>query len=299
MERELVQAIARSLGRDGGDTREIVGKGSVNRVFVADDLVVRLNHDRSPESALAEYQKERWCSEQAGQVIRVPKVLDLDMRDGRAYTVSEIIAGVSSDERPEISWPILGRLLRAVHEIDGPADEAERQELFGESRTPGEHWEWQRELNTASLGSDDPLCRLGVYAAPELPVIRNAFERLREVRFQFGLCHGDVTPRNLILADDGEPALIDWGCASIEAVPASDLVQIRMLHLLQGKPSEAEWEAFVAAYGPRAGDVLPLLPALLVLKSFDLVRWAVDRCPARVEEMVIKARKLKAQIANP
>ena len=36
---------------------------------------------------------------------------------------------------------------------------------------------------------------------------------------------------------------------------------------------------------------------LRLLKSFDLVRWAIDRCPTRIEEMAESARKLTQVMA--
>jgi aminoglycoside phosphotransferase (APT) family kinase protein len=290
VEAALVRSIAKSLGRDGVSLRAVDGQGSVNRVYIADDLVMRLNLDRSPEAALKEYLKERWCSLVAGEVIRVPSVLDVGMKDGRAYSVAQFLPGPLGTADPDRAWAILGQMLSAVHAIPLPPVDPD---LFGEAGTPADNLDNQRELNILSLGTDDPLLHLGVYDTSELPTIRKAFEDLREVKFPFGLCHGDVSPRNLILATNGPPALIDWGCASLEAVPAADFVQIRTRLHLENTPTEQQWQALIKAYGGGANEVLPHLPVLVLLKAFDLVRWAIDRCPSRTEELVAGARILK------
>ncbi len=292
MDLDVAAQIAQKLGRAGAYVRMIEGQGTINSVVVVDDVVVRLNLDRSPEAALREYRKEQWCAEHACEFVRVPRVLDLGIWEDRAYTVSEFVPGLNGAEKSEVAWPILGEMLRKVHEIDGPAVDG----IFEDALSPQEHWQWTRELNTSMLGEFDPLHALHVYEREEAPAILRAFGDLEGVEFKFGLCHGDVTPRNLILADQGPPALIDWGCASFGAVPVSDLVQVRTQQLLNQNPSAFEWQDFLEGYGPEARELSPLLPSLVLLKSFDLVRWAIDRCSERVPELVGKAQAIKRSV---
>jgi hypothetical protein len=57
---------------------------------------------------------------------------------------------------------------------------------------------------------------------------------------------------------------------------------------------EYNFQAFLHGYG--MSDVtfarlLPELRSLMLLKSFDLTRWAIDRRPERVREIAARARE--------
>jgi len=48
-----------------------------------------------------------------------------------------------------------------------------------------------------------------------------------------------------------------------------------------------------SAYLACAG-ALPEVQSLALLKAFDLTRWAIDRCPSRIEETAELARQVVA-----
>ncbi|MFP3393791.1 phosphotransferase, partial [Brevibacillus sp. SIMBA_076] len=73
-------------------------------------------------------------------------------------------------------------------------------------------WEEHLSYNVSALADDDALIALGVYAPGQLGRLRGILRSLRDVPFSFGLCHGDLAPRNLIEREGGE-VLIDWGAA--------------------------------------------------------------------------------------
>jgi Ser/Thr protein kinase RdoA (MazF antagonist) len=107
------------------------------------------------------------------------------------------------------------------------------------------------------------------------------FESLAEKRFDFGLCHGDVAPRNVVL-DGQRMTLIDWGCAHAHIVPHFDFRELLRVH----SSDSAEVRAFAAGYGASAklNRLLPEMENVLLLCAYDVVRWAKDRAPAQLAE---------------
>ena len=123
-----------------------------------------------------------------------------------------------------------------------------------------------------------------MYSADQRDAIHARFADLCLKVFRLGLCHGDLAPRNTILAPDGALVLLDWGCAEAHLVPHYELLNI---------PTEHQ-ATFLDGYGWPLAERAALgaeVANLALLKSFDLVRWAIDRCPERTEELAGKARK--------
>lgn len=92
--------------------------------------------------------------------------------------------------------------------------------------------------------------------------LRGRFENLAEKRFDFGLFHGDLAPRNVIL-DGQKMTLIDWGCAHAHIVPhfdfrellrvhSSDSAEVRAFATRPAAPGAAE--ARISGRGRRARD---------------------------------------------
>ena len=92
----------------------------------------------------------------------------------------------------------------------------------------------------------------------------------------------------------GQVSLLDWGSAEAHLVPHYDLLEI----LRRLPPSDARFQAFLGGYGLDEAEFAALLPevrSLALLKAFDLTRWAIDRCPARIEEIAEQARQVVEQ----
>jgi hypothetical protein len=88
-------------------------------------------------------------------------------------------------------------------------------------------------------------------------------------------------------------SLLDWGSAEAHLVPHYDLLEIlRRLH-----PGDERFQAFLVGYGLDKGEFAALLPevrSLALLKALDLTRWAIERCPLRVDEIAAQARQVVA-----
>ena len=294
---DLAQRIASQFfGCTPQTLRPIVGKGSVNHIFVAGldeaEIVIRLSAIGDKDRAMKFYQKEQWCIEQATELgIPGPTVLALDVLDGRPYMLQTCVAGVNGEDSAlgdEAICFALGQYARRIHSI---ALNGFGEELADFHRGDGmTRWQGWVVYNLDSLTPDDALRTLGVYEREQAEAIRYRFELLKNMPVTLALTHGDLSARNTIVDDIGRIALLDWGCAEAHLAPHYDLLCLTQ----QAHFREAHLHSFAAGYGLSAdafARVSAELTSLKLLKAFDLVRWAIDRSPTHLREKVDDARR--------
>lgn len=285
------EAIATEFfGQATTSVEALLGLGSVNEIFVArfpeKKIIIRLPKPEDKHRAGAFYEKEAWCLAQAAALgIPSPIVLTQGEHDGWAYQIQGFVEGVNGEQStldPGTLWQTLGNYARRFHTL-APTG-------FGEYLTEflatdgGDRWHGFIDYNLRSLTSDDDLLALGVYLPNQRDTIHARFSDLRQREFRLGLCHGDLAPRNTLIAPDGTLILVDWGCAEAHLVPHYELLNVPIEHQA----------AFLDGYGwPHAtrAALMADVAELALLKSFDLVRWAIDRCPERTQELADAARK--------
>ncbi|MFN8464546.1 MAG: phosphotransferase [Caldilineaceae bacterium] len=294
------QAASAYLRRPVHDVAPVCGKGSVNLIFTvravgAAVVVVRMSKPEDAARGLLFYEKEAWCLAQASALgIPGPQVLEIGRWRERPYMIQTLVAGVNGEEsgleEAEI-WHTLGRYARQIHGIalDG----------FGESLADFHRghaqaeWHAYVDYNLRSLTPDDALLRLNVYKLEQVDAIRRVFRTLRETPFRIGLNHYDLAIRNTMVDVRGQVSLLDWGSAEAHLVPHYDLLEI----LRRLRPGDARFQAFLEGYGLDEREFAALLPqvrSLALLKAFDLTRWAIDRCPPRIDEIAEQARQVVA-----
>lgn len=274
----------------------IEGLGSVNRLFVASTavgrIIIRLPKEEDQWRAEAFYEKERWCIESARSLgIPGPEVLDQGVYEGWPYQIQRFIEGVNGEQSglgPTQFNRLIGEYARRFHGISLTG--------FGEAlpdfqATDGRA-RWQRFItyNLESLTISDQLLALGVYRPGQRQIIAERFESLYALNAPLGLTHGDLSPRNTILTPDQTLVLIDWGCAEAHLVPHYDLYYL---------PAEFR-EDFLDGYGwpqEHRAALYTEVDNLALLKAFDLVRWAIDRCPDRLMELADAARRQAQAVA--
>lgn len=273
----------------------LVGMGSVNLVLFVEtggeEIVIRLN---KPEDDVAkvhgDYRKEQWCIERAGKAgIPGPEVLAVGEAAGRAFMLQNRLPGVNglqSDRDAADLQRTLGRYARLIHALPAYG--------FGESVEAFESGDaqagWHRfvDYNLGTLTERDPLFALGVYTPSQQQAVREAFAWLRDLPLRIGLNHGDLARRNTIVDASGRVFLLDWGCAEMHLVPHYELQAF--LHTYP--PESPSLHAFLDGYGMTIAEwerLWPELQALVLLKAFDLTRWAIDRCPDRIGELAQRA----------
>lgn len=288
---------ARYFGEAPRRVTQIIGKGSVNSVFVAEThnkkAVIRCSESNH---SLDEYRKEAWCMEKAaGLGVPVASVLDIGVFADHAYMLQKFIAGNEGRDLPLPAgdiWRELGKHARFIHSIPVYGFGLKLADMVeGSSQTS-----WLRHLNynIESLNADDELIKLGVITVPQSRAVKTIFEGLREQQFTFGVNHGDISLKNVIVDANGVVNLIDWGSAEAAIVPHHDLIQMLKMNMLENDPDEAAIQAFTEGYGVTPSqfeDLLPTLESLLLLRAFDKLRWALDWKIDGLEDFLTSARQ--------
>lgn len=282
--------------------RRIVGKGVVNQIFVAEAgderIVVRLCDDIW---ALKQHEKEAWCIGQAaGLGIPGPEVFAVGTAEGgAAYMIESFVGAAAGDELPASAfriWRKLGEYARAIHTVELEGFGIDLPDFTSGDARGG--WLRYVDYNIESLNEQDELLRLGVLRPGQSAEVRLIFEELRRGReFRFGLNHGDLSLKNTIVDEAGTVFLLDWGSAAADIVPHRDLVEMLEMRTLKNDPDDAGVSAFLKGYGMTRGRYEALLPeieSIYLLRSFDLVRYAIDRRPDLVPFYAAQARRALA-----
>jgi serine/threonine-protein kinase RIO1 len=119
--------------------------------------------------------------------------------------------------------------------------------------------------------------------------LRAVFEALLDTPFTFGLCHGDLSEKNVLLHPSGEVYLLDWGCAEAHIVPHFELFTILSNHVPE---DSREFQAFLQGYGLNDyADLKPQIEMIKLLTFVDKLRWAIDRSPENIEAFAERARQ--------
>lgn len=278
------------------ETTPILGKGIVNLVFrvlsASQAFVIRLNED---EIYFDEYEKERWCIEQARLMgVPCPAVLKIGKMGDIPYMIEALVEGENGEDADrEGIWQILGGYSRLINSIK--TSPPSHQARFYNFR---ENWPAFLAYNITSLNKDDRLLDLGVFDINQSAEIKRRIEALQGRDYEFGLLHTDIVPRNTIVEPSGWVVLLDWGSAKVNIVPHTELAALLDLRL-SDQINEAEFKAFLDGYGLSWAEyeqVKPEVEILLLLRSIDTVRWAIDRKPERVQPLAAEARKVRKVI---
>lgn len=282
----------------------ILGRGSVNKVFIVEapnaKLVVRMGDHES----LKEYRKEAWCIDKAAaRSVPVATVLDLGVIEEHAYIIQTYIAGDEGRDsqfpRNHI-WRQLGRYARLIHSIEVTGFGLKLEDLTqGDSR---ESWLEYLNYNIESLNENDELIKLKVVTQSQSKVIRAIFGDLKRKTFNFGLNHGDLSLKNVIVDESARVNLLDWGSAEASIVPHHDLIQILKMNMLENDPDDAAVQSFLDGYGISQSEfeqMRPTLQSLLLLRAFDKLRWAIDCGIEGLERFTTHARRAVESCTNP
>jgi hypothetical protein len=213
---------------------------------------------------------------------------------GNAYMIQAFIEGINGKEikgdRTAI-WRKLGEYAKLIHAIKVTG----WGEDFFDDTPGGQRASWLKFLdyNIESLTDDDQLIALGVVSRGQSRWIRDLFEELKGETFQFGLNHGDLSIWNTLVEPSRKTSLLDWGSAEAHIVPHFDMLHIVGRNLEGGAPTAEEMSAFRQGYGLSDEEhrrLKPQLDRLLLLTTFDKLRWAIDRNPSRIQEFTERAK---------
>ncbi len=272
-------------------------RGHVNKVFIVETsdtkLVVRV---RNGSIAWDEYRKEAWCIDKAASLtIPVATVFEMGVFDDHSYMIQPFISGVegrvSSFPRSDI-WKQLGKYARLIHSIRVAGFGLTYSNLIqGNARAS---WLEYLTYNIESLNEDDELLRRNVLTQPQSKILGQIFEELKGQAFTFGLNHGDLSLKNVIVDESGKVTLLDWGSAEASMVPHHDLIQLLKMNMLEDDPDDGEIQSFLEGYGLSQTEfamMLPTLETLLLLRAFDKLRWAIDHEVDDIDGYISHARR--------
>ena len=296
-ETQLVARVSSAFFKDEHiRVARILGRGSVNKVFIVEApnarLVVRMGDQNE---SLNEYKKEAWCIDKAAaRSVPVATVLDVGVIDEHAYIIQTYIAGDDGRDsqfpRNHI-WRQLGRYARLIHSIEVTGFGLKLEDLTqGDAR---ESWLEYLNYNIECLNENDELIKLKVMTQSQSEVIRAIFEDLKRKTFNFGLNHGDLSLKNVVVDESGKVNLLDWGSAEASIVPHHDLIQMLKMNMLENEPDDAAIQSFLDGYGISQSafeHMRPTLQSLLLLRAFDKLRWAIDRGIEGLERFTTHAK---------
>ncbi|MDW7657513.1 MAG: aminoglycoside phosphotransferase family protein [Bacillota bacterium] len=255
---------------------KIDGLGEVNEVYKVtvgfSDYIIRLQRGIH---AITEYKKEAWCMKQAQKhQMYVPSVISINVCGNYTFMVEEFIHGINGSYYPDklLVWQRLGEAARKLNEI--PVKGFGCDLSNEDNGTFTDHFsstlEKQIQYNLSQLTNDDLFITLNIYERERQPALIMLFLRLIGLQYQPCLCHGDLSPYNLIIDKDDHAYLIDFGCAKVH-MPHYNLITV-------GEHSPAEFNAFLCGYGltKETFKNMELEYVLLsLLHHFDTLRWAI------------------------
>src|SRR5258706_2934813 len=294
---KVINDIAQNLNEQVINILPIVGNGSVNQIFIVttdkEKLVNRVNHNRGFD----EFIKEKWCIETASaKGVPGPKVIKISEMDGYSYMIQSFLEGAigtNAEIDKLVVWEEIGKYAKLIHSIPVPGFGLDSSEIM-ESATSTSNQKLKRYLsyNIESLNPQDKLLELGVLNTDQLKKVKDLFEELIQRQFTFGLNHGDLSLKNVIVSPQNKVSLFDWGSAEAEIVPHHDFGEILKSSL---KSSSPEFKSFLNGYGlPDAEyrDIENDIHSLMLLRAIDKLRWAIDRNPADIPAFVEKVKEI-------
>lgn len=297
MENSIIKKIiSKSVKQEIKKIKPILGKGDVNEISIIEldskKVLLRIN---SKWDGLIEFKKEEWCINEAKKNgILCSNILEIGKYKKYSYMIYDFIEGKSGKEiknKREI-WTTIGKYAKLINSI--------KVKGFGLRFSPKENqftesWEKYIDYNIKSLNDEDKLIELKVYKKEELPKIKKYFFDLKQNKMNKGLVHNDLSLRNVVVDKKGRVFLIDWGCAEANFVPHGEFVEILGAgHMDLKVPTNEEIECFLKGYGisKRKFEILKKdISKFLLLVSFDKLRWAIDKSPKDIKEMIKIAKK--------
>lgn len=271
----------------------ILGFGSVNQIFEIitpeQNFVVRLNKE---DKTKYEFPKEKWCLEAVAKLgIISPKVFGLGYMDGYSYMLQNKVDGLNGtlcSENIKLKiWESLGQYAKLYSKIQcygyGYKINALRIPEFSSS------WVKHISYNLSELKADDTLLEKKILSKKEQSRVKRHIVSLREEKFTFGLVHGDLSERNVLV--QGEKVfLLDWGTAGIGVVPHGETACL----LENAEITTTKLDQYLKGLGLdkiyfQKNELL--IRKLMLLSSLDTYRWALGNPGVSLEHYEMKVQK--------
>lgn len=296
MEKIIQEIFETELGEVVLAINEIIGLGSVNRVFDVSgnqgDYIIRLYESLDKR---LEYEKEKWCIEQvAGLGVPSPQVLSMGFRQETLFMIQGKIPGISGQACERIEkdkiWNALGRYAARFQQISRIENRAIEAKEF--------HKDWKARLryNLNELNEEDSLRRNKVLSEAEQNQAKEALMQLENKDFQVGLVHGDLCPRNIIWSS-GVVYLLDWGTAEINVVPHIEIGTV----LMSKQADPKAFQSFLDGLGIsslRYESMEAEIHCFNLLHHLDKYRWAEGHHVENIKDYENNIRETFDRIYN-
>ena len=193
-------------------------------IAVRNNKTIYRDGDRCIKVFNAEYSKADVLNEALNQarleetVLHIPKILEVTVIDGKWAIVSEYIKGkrlsqlmADNPEKKEEYINLLVDLQMSVHAQSCPLLNRLKDKM-------------SRKIAETDF---DATTRYALHA------------RLENMPKHRKVCHGDFSPYNIIIAEDGTPYILDWAHAT-QGNASADVARTYLLFMLQGDFDGAE-----------------------------------------------------------
>jgi len=266
--------------------------GEVNQTYLVTTLSQKFVARINSKDEFRRFQKEKWCIEQAAHLgVTTSPVIDLGTYENESFMLLTYIVGTSGMDfdNKEHTWQTIGRYAKLIHSIPVQG--------FGEDLddiTEGTANSWAKYINDnlQSLTTPAQFYDQKIFTSNQADYLVDIFKELKSKTFTYGLSHGDMSLRNVIIDHSNDVHLIDWGSAESHVVPHYDLGVI----LIDSIDENSDYfKEVLAGYGLGAveyDEIRGDIQTLMLLIAFDKVRWAMDRKPERLSSAIEHFRKM-------
>jgi aminoglycoside phosphotransferase (APT) family kinase protein len=289
MPNSITQVIPDIMTREtaGSITRlvPVNGEGLVNRVYeVYTPQVIYILRANTGEDDYGIYLKEKWCIEQAARLgIPGPGDFRVGKLGAIAYSLYPKIPGIVATQvkgSRDFIWRKLGEYASRYHQVEAygfgsgfSADPAKGAAIS----------DWL-DYYLDYIFDNDRLVEEQIVCREDWVRSRKAIEGIRQWNISPHLCHGNPVLKNVIVKEDNEVALIDWGTACGHLAPQIDLTEI----LVEHSDDPRGLAMFLDGYGLSQAEFRAMEEQLWVLQVWRLLsvaKWALQDNPAARKEM--------------
>ncbi len=295
MEKLVDEIMKFALNEKVESSIKIQDLGSVNDVYdvksIKMNYIVRINKEKSKE---LEFLKEKWCLEKVAELnVPSPIVLKIGVKNNFPYMIQNKIEGLNGSQctanQKVAIWKKLGQFAYKFHQIKKiEVPQVELNEFHA-------NWKSRLKYNIEQLDKNDSLLDREVFTKFEHEKVKTILDQLIGKKFEEGLVHGDLCPRNTVY-NNKITALLDWGTAGINIVPHTEIGII----LMENNLKEEAFNAFLEGLKIQNKDYKKIegeIKILNLLHRLDKYRWACEYDLENIERYTTKIRIAYEEIA--